>query len=261
MHESSSAPQYNQSTIKVLSIIECLAHQSGPVRLQTIAAELDMNMSTVSRFLSSLIYSGYVCQEEETQKYMLTMKICSLSHQVLSQHNIINYAQPFLEQVSKAFVEVSCLTIEQDQTVVYIATHDSPDQMLKTFTYIGKRAPMHCTAAGKLYLTNYTDDQIVDYLKRYGNIRPTVHTITSYAKLKKEINNIREKGYSLDNEECEIGMRCVAVPICDFTSKVVACLSVTGPTARMTEEKINTNLKKLLDCARQVSILMGGSES
>jgi DNA-binding IclR family transcriptional regulator len=254
-------PQLNLSTDKLLSILEYLATEGKPVRLQTIAADLGLNNSTVLRFLMSLEKNGYVCQEQETRRYMLTMKLCSLTRKLLSNNNMVNYAKPFLEYLSGLFMEVSCLSIEQDMSVVYVATHDGPDNMLKSFSYIGKRAPMHCTGSGKLLLTNYTDDQLAEYLKFKGNIKPTKNTIATYKELKNELKLIQERDYSIDNEECEIGMRCVAIPIRNYTGAIIAGLSVTGPSARMPFQKIKDNLSHLFATSRQLSLLLGYDET
>jgi DNA-binding IclR family transcriptional regulator len=250
-------PQLNHSTSKVLSILEYLCNAGEPVRLQTLAVDLDINSSTASRFLMSLEKNGYVQQEKETRRYMLTMKICSLSYRLLSNNVMVVYAKPFLKRLSALFMEVTCLSIEQDMSVVYVATHDGPDNMLKSFNFIGKRAPMHCTGSGKLLLSNYSDEQLIEYLRAKGNIKPTENTINTYTELKKELKRIREQNYAIDNEECEIGMRCVAIPVRNYTGAIVAGLSATGPSARMPFQKIQDKLPELFQISKQLSILLG----
>jgi DNA-binding IclR family transcriptional regulator len=254
---SAKKPQLNHSTSKVLAVLEYLANENGPVRLQKAAADLNMNVSTALRYISSLENSGYVRQEEETKRYMLTMKLCTLSHKLVSSNNLVAYATPFLKTLSSLFMEVTCLSVEQDMSMIYIATNDGPDNMLKSFNYIGKRAPMHCTGTGKLMLTNYTDEQLRDYLQQKGDIKPTANTITAYKELKEELRKIAKQSYSIDNEECEMGMRCVAIPVRNFTGSIIAGMSVTGPAVRMTFEKINENLPQLFLVAKQLSTLLG----
>jgi DNA-binding IclR family transcriptional regulator len=257
---SKKSPQLNFSTDKVLSILGYLANATEPVRLKTLSADLGMNNSTALRFLTSLEKNGYVQQEEETRRYLLTMKICTLSHKLLAKNNIVFYAKPFLEHLSDIFKEVTCLAIEQDMSMVYVATHDGPDNMLKSFHYIGKRAPMHCTGSGKLLLTNYSDAQLLEYLDKKGNIKPTEKTINTFKELKAELERIRKQNYSIDNEECEVGMRCAAIPIRNYTGNIVAGLSVTGPAARMPLQKIKENLPLLSETSKQLSALLGYEE-
>jgi DNA-binding IclR family transcriptional regulator len=250
-------PQLNFSTDKVLAILDYLANVNEPVRLQTLSADLNLNNSTASRFLKSLEKNGYVQQEEGTKRYWLTMKICTLSHRLLANNNIVFYAKPFLKRLSDTFKEVTCLSVEQDMTVIYVATYDGPDHMLKSFNFIGKRAPMHCTGSGKLLLTNYSDDRLAEYLHTKGNIKPTENSISTHDALHRELEKIRDQDYSIDNEECEMGMRCVAIPVRNYTGTIIAGVSVTGPTVRMTFEKINANLPELFAMSKQLSALLG----
>jgi DNA-binding IclR family transcriptional regulator len=133
--------------------------------------------------------------------------------------------------------------------------------MLKSFNYIGKRAPMHCTGSGKLLLTNYSDKQLAEYLNKKGNIKPTKNTINTYKELKIELEKIKKQNYSVDDEECEIGMRCVAIPIRNYTGNIIAGLSITGPAVRMPFQKIKENLSVLSTASKQLSVLLGYDES
>jgi DNA-binding IclR family transcriptional regulator len=259
--KSAKRPQLNHSTDKVLSILEFLANENEPVRLQDISLKVGLNVSTASRFLSSLEKNGYVRQEEETRRYFLTMKLCTLSWKLLANNNMAMYAKPFLKHLSSLFAEVTCLAVEQEMSMVYIATCDGPDNMLRTFSYVGKRAPMHCTGSGKLLLTNYSQEQLIEYFRQKGKIKPTANSKASYEEIKKELNQIQKQNYSIDDEECEIGMRCVAVPIRDYTSTIVAGLSVTGPSARMSFEKITKYLPQLFIAGKELSILLGYNEA
>jgi DNA-binding IclR family transcriptional regulator len=254
------SPQINFSTGKLLSIIEYLANADEPVRLKTLSEELDINNSTALRFLASLEKDGYVRQEAESKRYFLTMKICTLSHKLLAKNNIIIYAKPFLERLSNLFMEATCLSIEQDMYVIYIATHDGPNNMLKYFHFIGKQAPMHCTGSGKLFLTNYSDAELANYIKKRGSVKPTEKSINTYLELKAELERIKKQDYSIDNEECERGMRCVAIPIRNHTGSIVAGLSVTGPAVRMPFQRIKENLPFLLKVSQQLSFLLGYAE-
>jgi DNA-binding IclR family transcriptional regulator len=254
---TAKGPQFNFSTDKVLAILEYLANAGEPVRLQTLSADLNLNGSTASRFLKSLEKNGYVSQEEGTRRYWLTMKICTLSHRLLSSNNIVFYAKPFLKRLSDIFREVTCLSVEQDMTVIYVATYDGPDHMLKSFNFIGKRAPMHCTGSGKLLLTNYGGDRLAEYVRAKGNIKPTENSISTLGELRGELEKISAQNYSIDNEECEMGMRCIAIPVRDYTGSIIAGVSVTGPAVRMTFEKINGNLPELFAVSTQLSALLG----
>ncbi len=254
---SNKGTKSNQSTEKVFAIIEYLADQHEPVKLRDIAQAVNMNASTVLRFISSLEKMGYVIQNSSTLKYSLTMKICALSHKVILNNNIRELAAPFLKSLSRIFGESSCIAIEHEMQVVYIDTQEGPDQMLTTMKRIGNVAPMHCTGVGKLLLLNYSNAELDRYVAIKGLPKLTQNTITTLPALKEELETIRKQGYAFDNEECEIGARCIAVPIRDYTGKIVAAMSIMGPVVRMDDNKIFQNLPYLLDASVQLSKALG----
>lgn len=251
--KSNSKPQLNQSAGKVLRIMELLAEESEPMRLLDISNSLKINTSTTLRFLATLEKYGYVSQEKETLKYYLTFKICALANKISSGINIRDMVRPYLKQLSKTFGESACLAVEQDMKIVYIDVIEGPDQMLRTMQRIGNIAPMHCTGIGKLFLLNYSESKIDRLIEREGLERFTENTLTSKQQLLDELDRIKELGYAYDNEECEIGARCIAFPIYDHTKKVIAGISVTGPTSRLTDAFIETRKVYLQKSVNEIS--------
>lgn len=249
--------QYNQSVYKVLRIMELLAEEREPMRLLDISKSLKINSSTALRFLATLEKYGYVTQEKDTSKYYLTFKICTLANKVSSGIDIRDTVRPYLKQLSKVFGESTCLGVEQDMKIVYIDVVEGPDQMLRSMQRIGNIAPMHCTGIGKLFLLNYSDLEVDKFIEIIGLKRFTENTLTSKEQLLDELAKIRECGYAYDNEECEIGARCVAFPIYDYTNKVVAGMSITGPSSRLTDSFINSRLQYLDKAATEISQKMG----
>ena len=242
-----------------MKIIELLAQNHEPMRLQDIAQALDSNASTVLRFLVSLEECGYVAQNPITLQYYLTFKICSIANMVSSEIHLFDFAQPYMKQISKRFEESVCLALEEDMTVVYIGVVPGPDQMLKTMQRIGNRAPMHCTGVGKLLLLNHDEGYINKLIAEKGLTSFTEKTITTKKQLMEELQEVRSRQYAFDNEECEVGARCIAVPIRDYTQKIIAGLSVTGTIFRMTDEKIAENLDFLMETADKISQLLGAN--
>ncbi len=247
----------NQSVEKVFSIIELLAGKDGPMRLQDIAAELGLNSSTVLRFLATLMRCGYVIQDPDTLRYSLSYKICTLGNKVSAQISIRDVAHPFLMELSRIFGESVCLAVEQGMRVVYIDVVNGPDQMLRAMQRIGNAAPMHCTGVGKLMLLNATPEGLDHFIAEKGMERFTQNTIVTKEGLLQELEAARRDGYAFDNEECEIGARCIAAPIRDYSGKVVAGISITGPIFRITQELIETRKGILLDTAAEISKRLG----
>lgn len=250
----------NQSVERVFMIIELMAENKEPMRLQSISEELDIHPTTVLRFLYTLMKCGYVEQDKETLKYYLTLKICAISNRVKSNSQISYLAKPYLFSLSKTLKESICLAIERDMTVVYIDVVDGPDKILKTMQRIGNIAPMHCTGIGKLILVDKSEKDIDEMIEKKGLTKFTDNTLVTKESLMKELKQIKKLGYAFDNEECEIGARCVAVPIKNYTGKTVAGISVTGSIFKITDEFVNNNIKYLLEAAQKISNTLGNRE-
>lgn len=255
--DNTKSAKANQSAEKVLNIIEILSKQNESVRLQDLAKKLDMNASTTLRFLTTLQNKGYVAQEKETLRYYLTFKICSIANNVSSHISLRDIAINYLKELSNIFLEPVNLCIEEDMVVVYIDVVNGSNQGLRTMQRIGNVAPMHCTGVGKLMLLNYDNRQIDKLIIKKGLQPFTDFTITTKEALLTELAIIKKQGYAYDNEECEAGVRCIAMPVKDYSGKTVAAISVSGPTFRMTDEYINSKLHYLFEAAMQISMHLG----
>jgi DNA-binding IclR family transcriptional regulator len=251
----------NLSVAKMFQILEVMAKNKGPMRLQDISTEVQHPASTVLRMLNSLMSIQYIQQDQETLRYSLSFKFCRIGDVVRSQFSIQKMARPYLMELSEICHESACLALEQDMSVVYIDTVEGPDNMLRTLQRIGKVAPMHSTGVGKLLLTNYDRNKLDTFIK-IRDLEPlTSKTITTFEGLLVELEKVREQGYALDDEECEIGVRCVAAPIKDYTGNVVACISVSGPTSRINKDRIKEITEKVLKTAEEISNLLGYSQT
>jgi DNA-binding IclR family transcriptional regulator len=252
--------QTNQSSEKLFSIIELLAEADGPMRLLDISQALHINTSTALRFLNTMLKCGYVLQDADSLKYYLTFKICTVANKISSKLNIRSLAAPYLRALSGIFGESVCLSVEQDMKVVYIDVVEGPDQMIRSMQRIGSVAPLHCTAVGKLFLSQYTAEKFEKFTAA-GLTKFTPNTLTSKPLLEKELARVNRQGYASDNEECEIGARCVSCPVRDNTGKIIAGISVTGPAIRLTDELISENIRHLIKATAELSRLLGYESS
>lgn len=243
----------NQSVEKVLQIIEAMAQSKESLRLQDIAQRVDMPASTALRFLNTLMQCGYARQDAENLRYSLTLKFMHIGSLVSSQISIRDVARPYLANLAQKCNESVCLAIEQDMEIVYIDVIDGPDGMLKITQRIGKLAPIHSTGIGKLMLLNYDLKQLDHIIEKKGLKALTPNTITSKDELLQELDKIKQRGYALDDEECELGARCLSAGIKDYTGKYVAGISVSGPTTRMTMEYIEQIKDIVIETADKVS--------
>ena len=247
----------NQSSDKLLSMLEMLTEQTEPLRLQDIARLCGMNASTALRFLTALQKRNYVARDIDTGRYYVTFKLCALAHNVSTYNSIRSIALPFMRSVAATFKESCNLAIENDMTIMYVEVINGPSSTLLSTQRIGNVAPMHCTGVGKLFLTGYTSAELERFLAVKKLPVFTEHTLATPQALLDELKHIRSLGYAFDNEECEVGVRCIAAPIRDFTGKIHAGISVSGPAVRMTDEYIYTHLNFLLETAKQLSMCMG----
>ena len=258
---SPAAGTRNFSTIKAFEIIECLAnHNNEPQRLQDLAEKLSMNTSTVLRFLNSLKNCGYVQQDNVSLRYSLTLKLCALANKISSNIRLFEIAKPVMSEISDLAGETVCLAIEQDDSVVYIGSVQNSSKILSTMQRIGNRAPMHCTGIGKVLLMDKSPQEIRQFISQTGLVAFTRHTITSEDQLLEELQKVKTNGHAFDNEECEIGARCVSLPVRDYTGKVVAGISITGTVYRLSDEKIRAILPAFKEKADQISRLLGYEE-
>lgn len=253
----------NHSVEKVLHIIEIMAQNREPMRLGDIAKQAEMPASTALRMVNTLLNAGYANQDELSLRYSLSLKFAQIGSLVVSQANIRDLSHPLLVQLSNRCGESCCLAIEQDFEVVYLDVVDGPDNMLKIMQRIGKRAPLHCTGIGKIIMTKYDDEQIQEYIKDIGLTPLTPNSLSTYDALIKELEQVRACGYAVDNEECELGARCIAAGIRDYSGQIAAGISVSGPISRLSLEQIDRIKEAVLDTAAEISKLMAydGSKS
>ncbi|MGE4353671.1 MAG: IclR family transcriptional regulator [Oscillospiraceae bacterium] len=255
----SMALSSNQSTEKALALLEFLASSHEPVRLIDIGNELNINQSTARRFLNTLIQCGYVQQEPKTARYFMTFKICKISNDVIDNLDLRRITHPYLVTLSKIFGESVCVAIEQNQSVVFVDVVTGPSNSLMSIHRVGSYGPMHCTGCGKILLLRFSEDEIDQYIQQKGLTRFTPNTLSDKSALLEELKKVKNNGYSCDDEECELGMRCFAYPLRNYSGEIVASISVTGPTARITQELFNANEKYLAEAAYNISKELGFS--
>jgi DNA-binding IclR family transcriptional regulator len=247
----------NQSLRKALQILEGMTYIGAPARLQDLAKKLKIPQSTLLRFLNTFIDFGYVGQDPDTSCYYLTLKLVELGARAGGSYPFVHTLSKYIKQAAAAFNESASLCVERDMQMVYIATEEGPGRMLQTLHRIGHIAPMHATGVGKLHLLNYSERQLEELEKKWGFPRYTGHTITDIESLRKEIDQVREKGCAMDNEECEEGVRCIAVPILNYQGQVAAAISVSAPITRMDKKRSDEVIAYLKGISREASRELG----
>jgi len=165
--------------------------------------------------------------------YRLGMRLLELGNLVKSRISVREHALPFMRTLHAATGEAVNLSVRRDDEIVYIERTSSGRSLMRVVNIIGARAPLHITAVGKLFLTEGSPDDLRAYAERTGLSTFTKNTIHALPALEKELDKVRRQGYAVDNEEAELGVRCIGAGIRDDTGALVAGLSVSAPAERM----------------------------
>jgi len=252
-----------QSAERIFHVFETIA-ESGPMGLMALSQRLNLHKSTVHRLLTSLSYMGYVEQDEETSKYRLTFKIVELSNKFLTRVDILSIVHPYMEKLANQCQETVHLVQRVGTNVVYI-DKVSPliirDTSIQMGSQVGLARPMYCSAVGKSILAELPEGEIKDIWDNSVIEKKTEHTILSFEQLLRELEKVREKGYALDNEENEIGVRCIGASIFNHQGQVKYAFSVSAPVSRMADGKIKELREYVLDVKKELSKKLGYKNS
>ncbi|MBN1332207.1 MAG: IclR family transcriptional regulator [Synergistales bacterium] len=232
----------NISLHKGFAIIECLARH-GELSIQRLTEELDMNKTTVYRFLSTLSTLGYVQQDPDSKHYSLTYKLFQIGREKSRNQTLTSQVRPFMEKLLKETGESVHLAVLQGAKALYIDQVESRNT-IRVNVEIGKTFPAYSVGVGKAILAYMPENEVIDLYREETFVRFTEKTIDSLDKLMEELKVVRDRGYSFDNEECMIGLACIAVPLISF-DKPVAAMSVTFPRFRYAEG--SQDEQKLID--------------
>jgi DNA-binding IclR family transcriptional regulator len=245
-----------QSVVRALTLLDALGDSRGEVGVAELSKRVGFHVSTAHRILATLVVHGYARQNSDTGRYALGAKAFHLAESYLAQMDLRRIVRPGLERLGQETGETANLVIRDGREALYLDKVESP-QSLRIFSRIGRRAPLHCTAAGKLILADKPKAE-VDALLGRGPLEPlTKHTVTSIPQLRRELLKIREQGYALDREECEEGGCCIAAPLRNASCRVEAALSVSGPTLRLTPARLEELIPIVCRIAREVSVQLG----
>lgn len=245
-----------QVSERIFNTIECLA-QNGAMGLQELSSELGLNKSTVHRILNSLICMDYVRQDTESSKYSLSFKICGLSNQILAKNSMIDIARPYIKELSAASGETVHLVQIDGINATYIDKVEASQNSVRMISMVGKSIPLYCSGVGKAMLADMPDEKIESIWKRSSIHQLTDYTITKYVDFMKLINETRQTGYAIDNEENELGVRCIAVALKGYNGKSSYAISISAPKDRMSNERILELKEMILKTKQQIENQIG----
>lgn len=220
---------------RMMKLLDVLSYYHDPVGLKQLALETGLHPSTAHRILAAMAASGFV-ERADPGTYRLGIRLLELGNLVKSRINIRDSAMPQMQALHERIGESVNLGVRQGDEIVYVERTSSGRSSVRVVHLVGARAPLHVTAAGKLYLAEFSKDELREYARRTGLPGLTPTSITTLPALEKEIERVRRHGVAYDNEEIEQGLRCVAAPVRDDTGDLVAGLSVSAPAERYNAE-------------------------
>lgn len=241
-----------KSVTKVLDILECLGAGRRPMSVSEVARATSINVSTAHRLLQTLARRGYIEQRAETRSYALGPRLLELGSAYAGNQDLLRAALPHLEALRDQVHETIHLGILSGGDVVEIC-NASGGQPVSVSMKTGRRDPAHCTAIGKVLLAALSAAELDRFFARGPLLRATQRSITSRARLAKEIESVRRNGYALDEGELADELCCVSVPIASASGRAIAGISIAMPKTRFKPQRVAAWVKLLNECGRRIS--------
>lgn len=246
-----------QSVDRVLDLLEILALSPGGLLLTELAAAAGLHVSTTHRLVNVLVDRGYAVKEAAGGKYRLTLRTFELGSRVSAMWDLLNAARPYLDQLAAESQEAVHLVERDGNCVVYLYKAEPYRQMVRMGSHAGLRNPMYCTGVGKSILALMPPEEVEKLWHAETITKFSPNTITELEAMRRELELTRERGYAIDNEEHEPGVRCMAVAICNWAGNPVAAISISAPAARLDDIMIGKMLPRLQDTANQIGRMLG----
>lgn len=216
---------------RMMSLIDALAEMGEPASLKALSKVTGLHPSTAHRILAAMTHSRLV-ERCDAGTYGLGIRFLELGNIVKARFNLRDIAVPFMQNLHETIGEAINLGIRDGDEIIYLERTSSGRSLVRVVYLVGARAPLHLTSLGKLFLAADTPADVRAYAERTKLPGKTPHSLTTLEQLEKELETIRRDDIAYDNEEAEIGLRCVAAPIRNDEGTLVAGLSISAPTDR-----------------------------
>ena len=241
---------------RVFHILDALAEASSELALSELSHKLRLHRSTVHRLLVVLEGKRYVEKNPVSGRYRLGSKLLELGTKVAAGLELPAIARPFLEQLVQETGETAHMGVLRQGEVLSITNVES-SRTLHTPGTVGRRTPAHCSSLGKSLLAFLPDSELRGLIEARGLNAYTVNTITRPEGLKAELQHVRERGYAVDEEEYEEGLKCIGAPVRDYSGEVIAAISIAGPASRLGEARMPALADSVVKAAVGLSGALG----
>ncbi len=245
-----------KSLEKALQLLECFGNDTIELTVPQLVERLSIPKVSVYRFLRVLANHSFIRQNKHTKGYRLGLKVFELGSVMMKNFPLKEVAFPLILELSKQSSETVHLGVLDNGQVVSIEGVES-DQSLRISLPIGKRTPLHSTGVGKAILAFLTDQEVREVIRQRGLRKFTANNITDTNQLMKEMLLIRNRGYAIDDEENEPGIRCVAASIFDSNKRVIGSISISGPSVRISRSRIPELSTMVIKTSQKISKAFG----
>ena len=245
-----------QSLGRAFAILEEVARHREGIGLADLSKLVGLHNSTTFHLAKTMVSLGYIRQEKNTKRYRVGRPLFALAASALDEIEMVNVATPVLEDLSRETGESSHFAVRMGDAVVVIARTSGPGAFQLT-DRVGVVRPAHCTALGKVILASLRPDQLERFLARVELKPSTEKSITDVPVLMREIAEIRRSGVAYDDGEFNLEVRCVAVPVKDFTGQIVGALGISGPIWRLSNQALQGRAKIVQTAASRLSTAFG----
>jgi IclR family KDG regulon transcriptional repressor len=252
-----------QTIERISSIFDELCQSPQGMSVKNLSERIKLPKGTIHRLLTSLAYFGFVTQDLVSKQYHLGFKLVDLGNALLDQIDLRTVARPYLLNLTQKANEAVHLVILDQKEALYLDRVESDENRsgLQMASKVGMRVSAHSCGVGKVLLAAFSEKELNDFIKAKGLPRRTEKTITDAGQLKSHLEMVRNQGYAVDDEEDHLGTRCVAAPIRNELGHVIAAISISGPTIRVTWKKVQDTFKdQVMDAALEISRQLGFQE-
>lgn len=248
-----------QSLVRALSLLNRIAESPDDgASLTDLAQQVGLPASTAHRLLLTLEQERYVRFGQSRRLWSIGVQAFVTGCAFIKTRNLATLARTHLRGLMENSGETVNLAVEDKGEAVYLAQVECR-QMMRVLARPGQRVPMHCSAVGKAIFSATSDRAISQILRQHGMPRLTAKTITTPAALRVELLKVKGQGYAVDDEEHAVGLRCIAAPVFDETGDVIGAVSVSGPMARIDEDRITELGRMVVNAALAISVEMGAT--
>lgn len=252
-------PYQLQSLDRAVAVLELLSESEGPLGLTDVCERMGLHKSTAHRALMVLERCGLIERTPEN-RFRLGLKLYELGSRAVEQIDLRARVHPWFRRLSAQVGETVHLGVLQKTSVVYLDKIEPINRRVWLASRIGASNPVYCTAMGKAMLAFLPEEAAGDILARIRFVRFTARTLMTPEALKRSLERVRRRGYAIDDEEVEPGVRCVGAPILNDSGYPMAAVSVSGPTSRITQQSVPAIAEHLLRCCREISASLGVRE-